>query len=154
MTSVGPQFANFLVEAKRNTYASESPINASVPILESSRQLQCSSGNFLYRDIYFGSERFSGIEVAYEGKVPIWTMVYSGGMLSPTYSAAVYAFLKKALREVSTEFPVRGPKAFKESLFTYENHFNGSGERFHGEEYILSEGVEVYQMNYHGGLIK
>lgn len=154
MTSVGPQFANFLVEAKRNTYASESPINASVPILESSRQLQYSSGNFLYRDIYFGSERFSGIEVAYEGKVPIWTMVYSGGMLSPTYSAAVYAFLKKALREVSTEFPVRGPKAFKEGLFTYENHFNGSTERFHGEEYILSEGVEVYQMNYHGGLIK
>lgn len=151
---ISQPFREFLVEAKKKTYASESPEAVPEPFLESSRQLQYSNGRYLYRDIYFGSEQFSGIEVVYEGQTPIWTMVYSGGTNSPLDSREIYAFLKRALRSLSTDFPARGPRIFREGEFTYENNYEGSLERFSGEELILLNESEVYRLNYYGGMIR
>ncbi len=153
MITVSDQLKEFLVEAKNNTYASESPVVFSEPYLESSKQFQYSSGRYLYRDIFFGSDKFSGIEVVYEDKIPIWTMVYSGGLDYPIDSREVYCFLKKALRNISNEFPARGPRIFREGHLTYENNYEGSIERFHGEEYILFNNSEVYRLSYYGGIV-
>lgn len=154
MISVTREFREFLVEAKKNTYASDSPVGVSETFLESSRQLQYAKGNYLYKDIYLGSEQFSGIEVVYEDDLPVWTMVYSGGLLYPMDQREIYAFLKKALRNVSPDFPARGPMIFQEGDMVYENSYKGNIEKFSGEEKILMGGVEVYALKYEGGLIR
>ncbi len=154
MPHISRPFVEFLIEAKKKTYASESPETVSEPSLESSRQLQYSKGRYLYRDIYFGSEQFSGIEVVYEGQTPIWTMVYSGGTTSPLDSREIYSFLKRALRSLSLDFPARGPRIFREGEFTYENNYEGSIEKFTGEELILLNESEVYRLVYYGGMIR
>lgn len=148
-----PGFRDFLLEAKRNTYASEFPQVASEPFLESSKQLQYSRDEFLYRDIYFGSEQFSGIEVVYVEKTPVWTMVYSGGILAPADSREVFSFLKSALRSASTDFPVRGPRIFREGDLTYENTYQGTIDKFLGQEHIMIKDSETYFLRYNGGLI-
>jgi hypothetical protein len=52
------EFLDFLIKAKKATYASQGD-NASVtPLLEGSRQLEFQEGNFLYRDVYFGMSYF------------------------------------------------------------------------------------------------
>ncbi len=153
MITVSDQLKEFLVEAKKNTYASDSPNIVAKPYLESSKQFQFSNGKYLYQDIYFGTEKFSGMEIVYDENVPIWTMVYSGGVDYPMDLKEVYSFLKRALRNISFDFPARGPRIFREGHLTYENNYEGSIERFHGEEYILLNETEVYRLSYYGGIV-
>lgn len=152
--AITQKFREFLVEAKRGGYASDSPRRVPEHVLGSSGELQYSKGSYLYRDIYFGSEQFSGIEVVYDGNVPAWSMVSSGAILFPADIREVYAFLKNALRNVSVDFPVRGPRIFREGTLTYENQVRGTLERFAGEECILINEIEVYRLGYHGGVIQ
>ena len=49
-------FLEFLLDAKRKTYAGDSGKKG--PVLGGSVQLEFSDSNFLYRDIYFGSAYF------------------------------------------------------------------------------------------------
>lgn len=71
-------FLDFLIQAKKATYASQGD-NASVtPLLKGSRQLEFLEGDFLYRDIYFGMSYFIGQETVYYKGNPIWSMSYSG----------------------------------------------------------------------------
>jgi hypothetical protein len=59
------KFLDFLIKAKKATYASQGD-NASVtPLLEGSRQLEFQEGHFLYRDIYFGMSYFACQEIVY-----------------------------------------------------------------------------------------
>ena len=153
MNAISAQLREFIFEAKKNAYASEKPGFLKMPVLESSKEIQFTKGSFLYRDIYFGTEQFSGIEVAYDEDTPVWSMVYGGGILSPADAKEVYAFLRRALRNVSWDFPTRGPRIFREGYFAYENNLKGSLERFTGEENIFIDGEEVYRLNYQGGVI-
>ena len=47
--------AQFIVEAKRRTYASQGDDASVQALLNGSKQLEYSSGDYFYRDIYFGS---------------------------------------------------------------------------------------------------
>jgi hypothetical protein len=53
-------FIKFLVEAKKHTYAAEGGEARVKALLNGSKQLEYESGDFFYRDIYFGSEFFLG----------------------------------------------------------------------------------------------
>lgn len=87
------------------------------PLLNGSKQLEYRSGDYFYRDIYFGSAFFIGQEpVEFENRL-IWLMVYSGGVIIPNAKwdiiGPIYGFLRQALRLVDTKSAYRGPNYFE-----------------------------------------
>jgi len=150
--------ANFLVQAKRQSYASQGDA-ASVPtLLHGSKQLEHQSGDYFYRDIYFGSIVFAGQEVVAFQKCPVWSMVYSGGLtlLNPSQEQVeqIYGFLRKALRLVNHTELYRGPKSFETGLFSYSNNYNGTIDNFRGHEVIELNNHMVYELHYSGGVLE
>jgi hypothetical protein len=150
-------FIDFLVEAKKRTYASETNDTSVPPLWNGAKQLEYQKGDYLYRDIYFGSVFFAGQEVVEEKERPVWSMVYSGGIVIPSLPreqvASVYAFLRKALRLVDVQAPYRGPRQWQDGPYTYQNDFEGTWEHFYGEESIFIAGEKVYELRYSGGMI-
>lgn len=149
------QLADFLVQAKRATYAAPGD-NASVaPLVPGSRQLEYQLGSVLYRDIYFGFEYFVGQETVYENDTPIWSMGYAGGMTDPKENAGeVYQFLQMALRQVESASPYRGPGLIRHDRFQYTTQTSGTFENFWGIERITSARAILYELRYYGGRIK
>ena len=74
---------NFLIEAKKQTYANES-----VEKMQSSRlnskDYEYKKENMTYHDTYFGGTRFIGEEVIYFDNNPLWGMNYYGVTLDET----------------------------------------------------------------------
>ena len=109
-------FRNFLVKAKRHTYAS--PVNNEVKLEDGSKRLTFSEGFLVYIDTYYGFNPFIGQELVLLQNKPIWGMNYSGEIVSPNLkSEEVYAFLKEALGQVSVTFPFRGPQQYQNRNF-------------------------------------
>ncbi|HET6262243.1 MAG TPA: DUF5680 domain-containing protein [Chloroflexia bacterium] len=151
------EFTEFLVEAKRKALpaGAAEELRTSMPdvtLLEHAR------GDYSYKNLYFGFERFSGQEtVFYKGKA-VWGMGYSGGLmphfmwdLQPQW---VYAVLRTALSQVSEEMPYRGPSQYEYFGFEYINHPIGHLAEFIGEEIIKYRDALVYHLWYVGGYIK
>lgn len=174
------ELARFLVEAKRNTYAALGDDASVPPLLNGSKQLEYASGDFFYRDIYFGMDFFAGQEAAELAGRPVWSMVYSGGVTTPDMDNAfvreVYRFLGRALRQAELPLhwtqeapgvqdsaqPVagssstalyRGPERWAEGEWLYVNESSGGLERFHGGESIYLGGKLLYELRYSGGLL-
>ena len=148
------QLAEFLVQAKRATYAARGDEASVTPLLSGSRQLEYRLGNVLYRDIYVGSEFFVGQETVYENDKPVWAMSDAGGMASTTVNAdEVYPFLQKALRQVEAASPYRGPGLIRGDDFQYTSQTNGTLENFWGIERISRNRGVIYELRYHGGRI-
>lgn len=151
------EFINFLIEAKKQTYAAQGDDASVTPLLPGSKQLEYHKGFYSYRDVYYGLAFFAGQEtVEYEGK-PIWTMVYSGGPLDPSADKetvkAVYSFLRQALSLVDEETIYRGPRHYVDGDWEFRNEYEGGLERFRGREAIWARGVEVYALEYSGGCL-
>lgn len=149
---------DFLVEAKRQTYAAQGDDASVVPLLPGSRQLEYGHGSFFYRDVYFGVAYFVGQETVYRDEQPYWSMSYSGGV-DPSITAKdevrrIYTFLRSALREVSVEHPFRGPSHFRDEDFEYCNTFQGKFDAYHGTEVIRQQGRTVYILHYSGGVLR
>src|SRR5690348_12085680 len=94
-------FTEFLVEAKKRTYAAQGDEATVPPLLNDSKQLEYSRDAYFYRDIYFGSSFFAGQETVEFRSHPVWSMVYSGGVIVSPASVEeigqIYTFLRKAL---------------------------------------------------------
>jgi hypothetical protein len=153
-----PDFMTFLVNAKRQTYATQGDDASVTPLLPGSRQLEYQEGALLYRDIYFGGAYFVGQETVYEGSTPVWAMGYAGGVITPDASPSavseVYKFLRVALRQVTAERPYRGPRQWREGVLVYTDDTQGDVDCFCGIETITHEGQSVYQLRYSGGLLR
>ena len=151
-------FIAFLMAAKVHTYAAQMGNTDVTLLLPGSHQLEYRQGEMLYRDIYFGGDFFVGQETVYHQDRPIWCMGYAGGVLNEeaagVATADLYACLRHALLQVQAERPYRGPKIFTEGGFIYQDLSQGSYERFWGQETISSRGKMVYELRYHGGLIR
>ncbi|WP_199426119.1 DUF5680 domain-containing protein [Thermaerobacillus caldiproteolyticus] len=151
------RFIDFLVEAKKRTYAAGEDNTSVRPLFNGSKQLEYQDGNYVYRDIYFGSAFFAGQETVEYEQQPIWSMVYSGGIaildVSREQIVSIYAFLRQALRLVPAAAPYRGPQHFENGQYTYKNAYHGTLERFYGEECIFVHGQKVYELRYSGGFI-
>jgi len=148
------KFIKFLVEAKRKTYASNDESSEKV-LKDGTKELSFKDGNFLYRDRYYGSEFFAGEEVVFKNKKPLWVMNYSGRFLvDDCLKTDLYAFLKKSLKKVNQKTIFRGPEKFKQGIFSYVNAIKGKADDFHGEEFIYCKGKKVYELRYHGGVLK
>jgi hypothetical protein len=149
---------DFLVAAKRQTYAAQGDDASVDPLLPGSRQLEYGRGAFLYRDVYFGVAYFVGQETVYEVDQPYWSMSYAGGV-DPAVTATdeirrIYAFLRSALRAVSVEHPFRGPAYFRDADFEYRNAGEGQLDAFHGTEVIRQQCRTVYTVHYSGGIVR
>jgi hypothetical protein len=148
--------AEFLVRAKRSTYAAQGD-EASVPaLLPGTHQLEFTDGQRLYRDVYAGGRRFAGQEIVYLGDEVEWSMAYAGGVLADLGEAdvaEVYAFLRIALERVTVELPFRGPGRLSRQSWRYRNRIRGTIDTFEGRETIARDGVVVHALTYAGGRI-
>ena len=154
------ELATFLVNAKRNTYASQDRMEI-IPERPRFNELGYKEGNFYYRDSYYGFFQAPGMEIVRiggENGIPIWSMAYSGGMVEKFYgninfAKEVFEFLKQALLKVPVDIPFRGPRNLKDDEWEYANEVNGDIGRFTGHERILYKGEEVFNQDYIGGLV-
>ena len=156
------ELAEFLVRAKKNTYAADGiKIARQRPGF---RELEHLDGPWVYRDSYAGYFAFSGQEIVrFQGK-PVWSMAYFGE-INPKFrknvklAAKSFVFLKKALAQVKPSYLYRGPRHFMGSKKTgdqwweYHNDSEGCLKDFQGEETINFGEHGVYSGHYIGGLI-
>jgi hypothetical protein len=149
------QLSEFLVAAKRATYAAQGDDASVTPLLPGSRQLEYALGDVLYRDIYFGFAYFVGQETVYENDTPVWAMGYAGGMTDDKHDAgATYRFLQLALRQVEKAIPFRGPALIRHDDLQYTSQTIGTLDRFSGIERISSRQGVMYELRYYGGRIR
>jgi len=112
-------------------------------------------GEWDYHDGYTGNLLDTGMEVVRFHRRPVWAMVYRGGVL-PDHtgdSAAIFEFLKEALRQATPDMPVRGPARYERGVLEYVSKTDGDLYEFAGREVITANGVAVYWHSYQGGLV-
>jgi hypothetical protein len=146
------QFVQFLIEAKKNTYASDGKL--STPSRPGSKDLLFQQGDYLYLDTYLGSVDFIGEEAVWHQQRPIWAMNYYGTMLTDEVPEGFSHCLKGALQSVPVEAPYRGPACFRDGLFEYACIWKGDIDQFEGTEQILVSGKEIYRLVFHGGSLR
>ncbi|MDR0922254.1 MAG: DUF5680 domain-containing protein [Lactobacillales bacterium] len=141
-------YIDFLLRAKKNTYATSSgQMRSSRP---SSYDYQYAEGDLLYIDSYLGTHLFSGEEAIWDKENPVWAMNYTGRVLNDHFSSS---FLKKALTKPFKEYPYRGQPLFSEGDYTYIMEVAGVFEWFKGHEKIYYNGEIVYELEFHGGVV-
>ena len=143
---------DFLVEAKKNTYASG---DESIKRIEkdNSTTIEYTSGDFAYHDNYFGGEPFGGREVVFYKNKGVYMMVYYGYVNSGVKNISdIYNFLMESLKLIPKENPYRGPKKYQNEKYIYLNEWNGEIDNFHGNEKITDlKGNVLYEARYIGG---
>jgi len=151
-------FVDFLLRAKRATYAGQGDEATVTPLVPGSKQLEYRDGDYLYRDIYLGVSYFVGQEVVSQHGQAVWSMSYAGGVTPESRGRvdprAVYVFLRQALQHGSKAEPYRGPATFSHESLTYTSSSGGSLEAFWGVEEIVRHGARVYECRYAGGALR
>lgn len=148
---------NFLVEAKKQTYANEN-VKKALSSRKGSFDYEYSNGKMVYHDTYFGGTKFIGEEVVYSDSFsPIWGMNYYGVTLNENLSEeAMDNALRPALMRVGEDnvLPVRGPKEYINNGYKYVFEVNGDLNYFDGTETIYKGEEKIYVLKCHGGIIK
>jgi len=122
-----------------------------------SHDLQFRDGDFFYLDSYFGGADFLGQEVVYYKDEPVWAMNYYGRILEPDMIEAAEAgrIIQQSLSAMyEEEGRFLGGFEYDTGDGTYTDTSEGDLTHFTGKEWITREGVRVYELVYHGGLIK
>lgn len=143
---------NFIRKSKMHTFA-----GGSKPIKDNLfKTYTYSEGDYTYRDQYVGNLIDAGWELVCYKSIPLWTMLYRGGIYVGNYAndKEIFLFLKRALMNMPDQSPFRGPERFEEHDLLYLNKVIGDIDDFHGEETIKEKGEIVYQRKYVGGYIK
>lgn len=154
-------FINFLINAKKSTYA-----NSNIKKVESSRvgssdyhyEEIIDNKKYIYHDTYFGGTKFMGEEVVYcDDSKPIWGMNYYGVTLDDTLGEeAMDKALRPALMRVGEDediIPVRGIAKFENNGYTYAFKTTGTIEKFDGIEQIYKDNRLIYELHCSGGMI-
>ncbi len=148
MENLPPQIRDFLIRAKRATYAAKG--QESPPTRPGAHDLRYEEGDFQYLDSFVGSEQFAGEETVFHGGHPIWAMNYCGRVTGEGFDGD---FLKAALMRVPEDAPFRGPIEYQDGAFLYCNTCAGDPRWFFGREEIYRSGVSIFECVYHGGAI-
>ncbi len=144
----------FIVKAKRASYVGSGQKLLSYRL--GSHDLQFFDGDWAYHDSYFGENDFIGQEaVYYQGRV-VWAMNYFGRILDPQAitSAQAGQMIKASLTKMYAEGRFLGGFQHNEGELTYVDTSEGDLAYFTGREWISRGEAVVYQLVYHGGLIK
>jgi hypothetical protein len=144
----------FIVRAKRAAYVGSG--RKLLPYRLGSHDLQFFEGDWAYHDSYFGESDFIGEEAVYFRQEIVWAMNYFGRILDPARitSAEAGAMIKAGLSKMYAEGRFLGGFTHAEGDLTYEDANDGGVEFFTGRERIRRDGDIVYELVYHGGLIK
>ena len=148
------QLNTFIVRAKAATYVGGGAKNLSYR--PGSHDLQFHEGAFSYLDSYFGGTDFLGQEVVYfEGK-PVWVMNYYGRILELSQITAEEAgqIIQESLSRMYDEGRFLGGFEHSTGNGDYVDRSEGDVTSFTGREWIIRENVKVYELVYHGGLVK
>ena len=154
-------FINFLINAKKSTYA-----NSNIKKVESSRvgssdyhyEEIIDNKKYIYHDTYFGGTKFMGEEVVYcDDNKPVWGMNYYGVTLDDTLGEeAMDKALRPALMRVGEDediIPVRGIAKFENNGYIYTFKTTGTIEKFDGIEQIYKANNLIYELHCSGGMI-
>jgi len=145
---------HFIVKAKAATYVGNGEKAESCR--QRSHDLKFQEGPFSYLDSYFGGTDFIGQEVVYYENEPVWAMNYYGRIIEPEKISAAEAgqIIKESLSLMYQEGRFLGGFEHQTGNGVYTDTSQGGLESFMGKEWITRETVRVYELLYHGGLIK
>jgi len=145
---------NFIVRAKAATYAGSGA--HSLSYRPGSMDLQFQDGAFAYLDSYFGGSDFLGQEVVYYTNQPVWVMNYYGYILRPDKISGTDAgrVIKASLSQLYKEGRFLGGFEHRVDNYFYVDTNAGDISRFTGKEWIADQDLRVYELVYHGGLVK
>lgn len=162
MNYIDNTFIDFLIKAKKSTYA-----NSTIEKVASSRtgssdynyEEIIDNKKYIYHDTYFGGTRFMGEEVVYcDSDKPIWGMNYYGVTFDDTLGEeAMDKALRPALIKVGEDrnvIPARGPIKFENNGYVYTFKTTGTIENFDGVEQIYKDNNLIYELHCSGGIIK
>jgi hypothetical protein len=144
----------FVVKAKANSYIGQAQKSLSYRPL--SHDIQFHEGPFSYMDSYFGGTDFLGQEVVYfEGK-PVWAMNYYGRIIMPERFTAEKAgkIIMESLGKLYQEGRFLGGYENETPIGKYVDTNEGDVSNFKGYEWIEVHDEKVYELVYHGGLVK
>ena len=144
----------FIVRAKAATYVGGGA--ALLPYRLGSKDLQFAEGDWAYHDSYLGESDFIGQEIVYYRRVPIWGMNYFGRILRPDRitSAEAGAMIQESLSRLYREGRFLGGFEHRRGELRYVDTNTGDFRHFTGVEWIEQAGERVYELVYHGGLIR
>jgi hypothetical protein len=148
------QLEKFILRAKAATYVGGGKKSESCR--PKSHDLKFQDEDFAYLDSYFGGTYFIGEEVVYYRGEPVWAMNYYGRILEPEMIAAAEAgqIIQQSLRAMYREGRFLGGFEYDTGDDVYTDTSEGDVAAFTGKEWITRAGVRVYELVYHGGLIK
>ena len=155
MTSLNlPELEAFIVAAKAATYVGSGA--TSLSYRPGSHDIQFRQGDYAYLDSYFGGQDFLGQEVVYFHHEPIWVMNYYGCILHPDKidAATAGAVIKASLSALYREGRFLGAFQHQVEGWRYVDTNEGDVSRFNGKEWIEADRLRVYELVYHGGLVK
>jgi len=144
----------FIVKAKAATYVGGGARSPSCR--PGSHDLEFHEGAFSYLDSYFGGTDFIGQEVVYHDEEPVWAMNYYGRILEPAMITAAEAgrIIQESLSKLYEEGRFLGGFEHDTGNGVYVDTSQGDVASFTGREWITRGGVKVYELIYHGGLVK
>ena len=148
------QLNTFIVRAKGATYVGGG--TKSLSRRPGSHDLEFQDGAFAYLDTYFGGADFIGQEAVWFEGQPVWAMNYYGRILEPSLITAAEAgqMIQKSLSALYQQGRFLGGFEHTLDQDTYVDTNEGDTASFTGKEWITRNGVRVYELVYHGGLIK
>jgi len=144
----------FIVRAKMATYmGSGIPVPSSRP---GSHDFGYAEPPFTYLDSYVGGSDILGEELVSHNGVPVWSTNYDGRVLRPDLIDAtrVGAVVKESLSRMYRQGRFLGGWEHEAGGDVYANTSEGDVTHFTGHEWITRDGVRVYELVYHGGLVR
>ena len=145
----------FIIMAKSATYVGDG--REAEPCRPGSHDLIFEDTPFFYLDSYFGGSDFIGQEVVYYKGKPVWAMNYYGRILEPDLvtGAETGQMIKASLSKMyAEEGRFLGGFEHTAGELHYTDTSQGEVSSFIGKEWITRDNVKVYELYYHGGLIK
>ena len=144
----------FIVKAKAATYVGGGVQSPSCR--PGSHDLEFHEGAFSYLDSYFGGADFLGQEVVYYEGEPVWAMNYYGRILEPAMITPAEAgqIIQESLSRMYEEGRFLGGFEHATANGTYVDTSEGDVSSFRGKEWIVRGDVRVYELVYHGGLVR
>jgi hypothetical protein len=148
------ELERFVVRAKARTYAGSGQTTA--PSRPGSVDLAYREGPYAYLDSYFGASDFLGQELVSVDDIPAWAMNYYGYLLRPDLIDAPTAggVIKSALTTLYGEGRFLGGFRWLAGDTTYTDTNTGDLTHFEGREWIDLRHERVYELIYHGGLVR
>jgi hypothetical protein len=144
----------FIIRAKAATYVGSG--QRLLPYRLGSYDLQFVDGDWAYHDSYLGESDFIGEEIVYYQRQIVWGMNYFGVILQPDRITSAQAghVIKVSLTRLYQEGRFLGGFECTVEDLRYVDTSEGDVQLFHGKEWIEREGQIVYELRYHGGLVK